>query len=102
MSGTHGWQLLHAQSGPNGRESSEPFLFALIPGPVLFGDIPEYVALIAPRRLLLNFEAYDRLYPTAFVEMELLWVLAGCIEAGRRARSAGSSSRRQVMNCRRP
>jgi dienelactone hydrolase len=53
-----------------------------IPGLGLYGDIPEYVALIAPRRLHLNFGAHDRLNPAAFIEKELPSVQAGYREAG--------------------
>ncbi len=42
-----------------------------IPGLNRIGDIPEYVALTAPRRLHLNFGAEDALNPVEYLEKEL-------------------------------
>jgi len=45
-----------------------------IPGLNRFGDIPDYVALSAPRRLHLNFGAADELGPIEYLEKELPYI----------------------------
>ena len=42
-----------------------------IPGLSLIGDIPDYIALTAPRRLHLNFGAEDVINPIDYIEAEL-------------------------------
>jgi len=53
-----------------------------IPGLSRFGDIPDYVALNAPRRLHLNFGAADELNPVEYLERELPLVADLYEEAG--------------------
>lgn len=53
-----------------------------IPGLGQIGDIPEYVSLIAPRRLHLNFGAADPLNPIDYIEEELPRIAAAYKSAG--------------------
>ena len=53
-----------------------------IPGLGLIGDIPEYVSLIAPRRLHLNFGAADDLNPINYIEAEIPRITAAYESAG--------------------
>lgn len=55
-----------------------------IPGLCRIGDIPEYVSLIAPRRLHLNFGAADSLNPIDYIEEELPRIAAAyeSVDAG--------------------
>jgi hypothetical protein len=53
-----------------------------IPGLGCYGDIPDYVALCAPRRLHLNFGAGDPLNPISFVKSELPSIAAAYRDAG--------------------
>ena len=53
-----------------------------IPGLRSIGDIPDYVALCAPRRLHLNFGAADELNPVEYLERELPQIAGMYREAG--------------------